>query len=83
MRHRSNDPLYAEYTAQCEHCGWEKKFEQAQSCGLKIGDTVFSISEDPNFNRCLRCKRLKMVVTAVPPGPEPTRPQGFWMIPTE
>jgi hypothetical protein len=80
---RPSDPLYGEYQARCSFCDWEKKFEQAHSCGLKIGDTVFSISEDPNFNRCNRCKRQMLIVTAVPPGPTPEPPVGFWKIPTE
>jgi hypothetical protein len=83
MRHRRNDPLYDEYVAKCEHCGWEKKFEQAMSCGLKIGDVVFRLAEDPNFNRCNRCKRRRLIVTSVPAPHAVSRPVGFWNIPTE
>jgi len=78
-----NDNLFEEHSAKCEHCGWERKFTQAISAGLRVGDLLGSIAEDHNFNRCNRCKRQRMIVTQVPVHHTETKPKGFWKIPEE
>lgn len=76
-----DDNLFEEHEAKCELCGWERKFTQAISAGLKVGDVLYSIAEDHNFNKCNRCKRQRMIVTKVPEYSTSTKPKGFWKIP--
>jgi hypothetical protein len=47
-----------------------------------VGDLVFRDTDNPNFDRCNKCKRQMMVVVLAPPPPEPERPKGFWNVPT-
>jgi hypothetical protein len=76
-----DDNLFKEHEARCTHCGWERRFTQAISAGLRVGDLLGSVAEDPNFNRCNRCKRQKMLVTKVPEYLTESRTQGFWKVP--
>ena len=83
-QYNKNDVLFKEHEAKCGHCGWERKFTQAISAGLKVGDELYPVSEDYNFNKCNRCKRFQMSVTKVPEHiPETRMPQGFWKIPEQ
>lgn len=75
------NPIFKEHEAVCEHCGWKRKFQQAISSGLQVGDILFAIVENPNFNRCGRCKRSRLRVTKVPEFGTTPKPKGFWKIP--
>ena len=80
----SNAVSTGDYEAQCSYCGWEKLFKQSQSCGLKIGDTLFEIDDEPDFNRCNRCKRQQLIITTVPLNEQKIEgPEGFWKVQTE
>jgi hypothetical protein len=71
---------FGDYEAVCDNCGWHKKLRESQSSGLKLGDLLFR-SEDPNSNRCNRCKRTVMRVTKVPHRSTIQVPTGFWKVP--
>jgi len=75
-------PMDGQYEARCAQCGWTKTFTTTQSCGLQVGDMLYRDADNPNFDRCNKCKRQMMVVTQAPPKPEPPRPHGFWRVPT-
>lgn len=79
-----HDPLSEEYTLTCQHegCGAVRIIRHFASAGLKVGDYVPSSSSDPDFGRCLRCKRHTLKITAGPPPPAPLKPVGFTKVPT-
>lgn len=73
------------YTLTCQHkgCGASRIIQQAASAGLSLGSMVPKSLADPDYGRCLRCKRYKMKITGAPAPPEPVKPLGFTRIPTK
>jgi hypothetical protein len=77
-------PLVEQYVLTCQHegCGASRVIQQLGSAGLVLG-TLIPKSSDPDYGRCLRCKRYVMKVTAGPPPPEASKPIGFTRIPSK
>jgi len=77
-------PLTEHYTLTCQHegCGAQRIISQVGSAGFALGTLVPPSPSDPDYGRCLRCKRYTMKVTAAPPPPEPLKPVGFTKVPT-
>lgn len=82
MSNHAPDPLSGTYSAKCTSCGWGAAYKLNLSAGLKVGDTLYRDPQNENFGKCRSCKRYKMQITAVPPGPSPNPPKGFWKVPT-
>lgn len=82
---QKQDPLTEEYTLTCqrERCGASRVIRHSASAGLRLGDRVPPTSADPDYGRCLRCKRYELKVSAAPPPPAPLKPVGFTKVPTE
>jgi len=81
---QKDDQFTGQYTLACQHegCGHMRIIKHFVSAGLKIGDMVPQSPAEPDFGRCLRCKRYSMKVTAAPPPPAPLKPKGFTRVPT-
>lgn len=78
------NPLAEEYELTCQHekCGAVRFIDQVRSAGLQIGSLLLHSPSEPDYGRCLRCKRYSMRVTAIPAPSPPTKPEGFTRIPT-
>lgn len=81
MNHPAH-PLAEPYTLTCQHCQAVRRIYEVGSAGLVLGTVLSHSPSDPDYGRCNRCRRYKMMVTAAPPRPEPPKPQGFTKVPT-
>lgn len=78
--------MWGIFTAECQTtgCGGQKRFYFCNGMKLKVGDPLPSGSEDPNFDKCVRCKCKSLIVSKVPDELIPVPPRtGFWKIPNE
>lgn len=74
--------LYIDARVQCDHCEFEQKVRVSASAGLKVGDPLYDNPHDSSFKRCRKCKRIKLTVVEVQTFSSPSKPQGFWRVPT-
>lgn len=58
------------------------KVSAEASAKMKVGDVPYKSPNNPEFGKCKRCRRKKMVVTKVPSFESPGKLQGFWKPPT-
>lgn len=67
----------------CESCG-QHHLVSAEACAqLKVGDAPYKDPRNPEFGKCKRCRKRKLVVTRVPFSLPPEKPRGFWKVPTD
>ena len=76
-------PFSEQFALTCQHCQAVRLIFQVGSAGLVLGMVLEHSPSDPDYGRCLRCRRYKMEVTEVPAPPPPAKPKGFSRIPTQ
>lgn len=80
-----HEGVWGQFEGECQElgCSGKRKFEQAHSAGLRIGDMVPEDLSNPMFGRCPLCRKYTLKIVAVPPQATPPGPKGFTKVPTE
>ncbi len=80
---RSPDPLAGNYHLKCTYpgCHGTSIVEMNFGLGWRIEQLIPEDPSEPARARCPQCKRHKMKVISVPPGPPLPGPKGFRHVP--